>query len=532
MILVDTKLFLRLKEWRDGVASRRGCEPYMVLSNATLSLLAERKPITKEDFFSIPGIKEARWRQYGAALLLMIGDSLGAIPERGEASPLHLHEVSADALSKSDESGASRLREGETGVSAPSSVGAFLDMLNESFAGMRVALKGEVSGVEERRGVTYFVLKDTEGEGMLACVLFARDDLLQSVRLEDGQEVIVEGSPNVWKPRGKLSFRVSVVRLSGAGALKRAYDALLVRLEDEGVFAEVRKRPMPTLPSRIALLTSREGAAIGDFMMNLGRHGFAISLFDAHVEGKRAIAELVAGIRHFNKHPERFDALVIIRGGGSLESLEAYNSESLVRAIVASKIPVLAGIGHEKDVSLSALAADRMVSTPTAAARALGESWEAAREQVAALGRRIEELFRDELLRTEQYLRLRRDAFHGIVRDMLLRFQNTQAQASRTLLVWSQWIARVKEDRARFRQSLSRVSETLVPAALLRIDRLEALLEAGNPRALLARGYTILRKHGRVVRCASDVAKGDEIEALVSDGRVRAEVLGSSEEGL
>lgn len=528
---MDTRLFLRLKEWRDAEASRRGCESYMVLSNATLALLAERKPITKEDFFSIPGIKEARWRQYGAALLLMIGDSLGALPGRNEAPTLGSFEVSEYSRSKLDKSRTSLLSGEEAGVLEPSSIGAFLDMLNESFSGMQVALKGEVSGVEMRRGVTYFVLKDTEGDGLLSCVLFARDAFLQGNRLEEGQEVIVEGSPNIWKPRGKLSFRVRVVRLSGAGALKRAYDVLRSKLEHEGMFADARKRPIPSFPSRIALLTSREGAAIGDFVMNLGRHGFSISLFDAHVEGKRATADLVGGIRYFNQYPERFDVLVLIRGGGSLESLEAYNAESLVRAIALSKIPVLAGIGHEKDVSLSALAADRMVSTPTAAARALDESWEAAREQRSALGHRIEESFRSALLRTEERLRLRMEDVRSIARGLSLRFQNVPVRISRTLLMWSQWIDRIERDRERLRQNLPRLSGMMLSSTLLRLDRLEALLEARSPQALLARGYAILRKNGQIVRCVSDIVEGDEVEVMVSDGRVRTRVLGLSEGG-
>ncbi|MFZ1736096.1 MAG: exodeoxyribonuclease VII large subunit, partial [Candidatus Moraniibacteriota bacterium] len=202
----------------------------------------------------------------------------------------------------------------EEGGDEPLAVGAFLDVLNESFVGMRLSLQGEVSGVEDRRNVIYFSLKDADGEAMLSCLIFRNDFLLHGVTLKEGQEIIVEGVPNVWKPRGRLSFRASVMRLAGMGALKRAYDELRLKLEREGIFLPEKKRAIPPFPRRVALITSREGAAIGDFAANLGRYGFSITLFDAHVEGKRSVGDILEGIAFFNQHPEDWDVLVIIRG--------------------------------------------------------------------------------------------------------------------------------------------------------------------------------------------------------------------------
>lgn len=408
----------------------------------------------------------------------------------------------------------------------PFRVGAFLDMLNESFSGMRVSLRGEVSGVEERRGVTYFSLKDEKEESLLSCLVFRNDFLLHGVRLEDGQDIVVEGTPNVWKPRGRLSFRVSVIRLAGMGALKKAYDELRNKLEREGLFLEEKKRSIPDFSRRIALITSKEGAALGDFAANIGQKGFKITLFDAHVEGKRAIADLVQGVRYFNTCPEKWDVIVLIRGGGSLESLEAFNSETLVREIAASKIPIVAGIGHEKDVSLSALVADMMVSTPTAAARALGASWDEAFERVSVFERNIFEHFQNALFDSEKRLRFHEDFLRATISSFSVRFRMMEEWALRSIATFSWWKESVRKkqgdlwDGVCFRYGLSR------EMTCKNIERLAVLIRGKSPQALFARGYSVLRKNGRVIRSVSDIAKQDEIEVILTDGKILAKVEG------
>lgn len=402
-------------------------------------------------------------------------------------------------------------------------MGAFLDMLNESFSGMRVSVRGEVSSVEERRGVTYFSLKDTEEDSVLSCLIFRNDFLLQGVRIDAGQEVIVEGMPNVWKPRGKLSFRVSVMRCAGEGALKKEYDALRLKLEREGLFSPERKRTLPIFPKNIALVTSREGAAIGDFMANLGRHGFSVSLFDAHVEGKRAVEEVIDGIEFFNTHSKKWDVLVLIRGGGSLESLEAFNSESLVRAVARSKIPVLAGIGHEKDVSLSALAADRMVSTPTATAEAIGASWEDARERALACERICFDRFRNRLLDAEERIRFSSESIRNAKERMLLPLRNIERLGIRIVSEFSAWRERVHVQNTFFAKMIARSLDFSLIRK--RIESVALRIEAGNPKRLLKRGYSIFRKNNRVVRSVSDIIVGDELEGVLFDGIVQTKVI-------
>jgi exodeoxyribonuclease VII large subunit len=261
---------------------------------------------------------------------------------------------------------------------------------------MAARVRGEVTSMSERERWIYFSLKDQEGSA-LSCLISRYHYELSGVRLAEGDEIIVEGSPEIYKPMGKFSLKVSVIELFGEGALKKAYDALRKKLEEEGVFAPERKRELPKYPSCIALITSRDGAAIDDFRMNLGAQGFKVDFYPTLVEGQRAVADIIGAIRFFNQRPERYDILVIVRGGGSLESLQAFNNEALVREVSGSAIPTLLGVGHEKDVTLAALAADKMVSTPTATAKELRYHLDEARQLVRHFEYQLPALFRERL---------------------------------------------------------------------------------------------------------------------------------------
>jgi len=185
-------------------------------------------------------------------------------------------------------------------------------------------------------------------------------------------EVIVEGMPNIYVPNGRFNFSVNTIELVGEGALKLAYDKLKKKLTAEGLLAVERKKTIPELPEKIGLITSETGAVIHDFLTNIGKYGFKIKFFNSRVEGQLAIKDLLKAIEYFKN--QDIDVLVIIRGGGSFESLQAFNNEVLVRKIAEFEKPVICGIGHDKDIPLSALAADLLVSTPTAVTTVLNRS--------------------------------------------------------------------------------------------------------------------------------------------------------------
>ncbi len=365
---MNYELLSALRAWRDEQARVESAEGYRVLNNAALEELARVLPTDKDTLCAVKGIKEAKYRRYGKTLIALISQYVPDGNETAQEAP----NVTLPGP------------EPPVGPAEPLTVSQFLDSLNIELSGMAARLKGEVSSVDIRERVVYFTLKDGDDESIINCLIFRYQYEVSGVTLAIGDEVIVEGAPDIYKPSGRLSLKVGVIEYAGAGELKKAYDALYKKLEGAGAFALERKRAIPEFPERIALITSREGAAIGDFTMNLARTGFKVDFYPTLVEGKKAVFEIIEAIRYFNATPEHYAALVIVRGGGSMESLQAFNTEALVNEIVKSQIPVLAGIGHERDVSLAALAADHMVSTPTATARYLSVSWDEAR---ASLGK-------------------------------------------------------------------------------------------------------------------------------------------------
>ena len=259
----------------------------------------------------------------------------------------------------------------------------FIAVLNETLREIEVSVVGEVSKASfPPSGHVYFDLKDESGDGVLHCVVWKSIYENLGIALEAGMRIVVFGSANIYAPRGDLSFKVRAMELTGEGVLKKRYEELKKKLAAEGVFAEERKRPVPEYPERIGIVTSRNGAVIHDILNNLGRFGFKVSLVDARVEGPEAAESLMDAIKKLKKVP--LDVLIVARGGGSMEALQAFDNEKLVRALVDFPVPVIAAIGHHQDVPLAALAADVHVSTPTAAANLLNQSWQEASFRVGA----------------------------------------------------------------------------------------------------------------------------------------------------
>jgi len=365
-------------------------------------------------------------------------------------------------------------------------VAEYISFLNEIFKAEDVRLAGEICELKRAAsGHVYFTIKDKEDGAVLDCIIWNRNYELAGVDLEIGLEVILTGHPNVYAPSGRLSFVADTVELVGEGALKKAYDALKKKLEAEGVFAPERKRPLPEYPHRIGVITSMKGAVIHDFENNLGKFGFVVNVLDSRVEGAQAAKPLLAALKTMRRRAEEdaedaIEVLVIIRGGGSLESLQAFNNETLVREVVSFPVPVIAGIGHDKDVPLMALAADFMTSTPTAAAHLLSEPW------------------------AEAYAKVRE--LSGLVNRFPIEIEKTRNR------VRAEWSGMVN----RFQAALAEARQTLALA--------DQLAKHNDPARQLALGYSIVRKDGKVVRTANDLRPGDALEVQVSDGTINAQV--------
>lgn len=359
------------------------------------------------------------------------------------------------------------------------SVSEYVDFLNIAFKNREDKLLGEVSQVTRASsGHVYFSLKDPSGEAVLSCIAWKMDYARSGIDLEVGMEVLLTGKPNIYGPTGRFSFVASTIELRGEGALKKAYDDLKKKLEKEGVFDIARKRTVPEFVHKIGVVTSREGAVIHDFINNLGKYGYHVYLVDSRVEGQQAVKPLLEAVHTLRD--KEIDVLVMIRGGGSLESLQAYNNEMLVKEIVDFPVPVLAGIGHDQDVPLLALAADQIASTPTATAHLINKSWEEAFNRV------------------------------GRVRNLL---------------------PLIGQEIKRLREVIRLTQNTLLDHAISRIDEISSFLKnaeqtikLSDPKRQLALGYAILRSEGKIVKSISELDVGQGISTELGDGKIESSI--------
>lgn len=484
-------------------ARRENVELFRVISNQALEEIAEKKPQNKAELLEVKGIKEKKYAKYGEEILAMVQGE-------GEesASP-------ADKFVASVERDSNKIFE----------VGEYLDFLNEKLQDAEARVKGEVSSVDIRGNYVFFSIKDKEGESLISCFVWKNDYDVSGVALVEGMEVVIWGYPNIYKPSGRLSFQVKLIELVGEGLLKKAYDELKKKLEAEGVFAPERKKLLPKYVSRIGLITSHQGAAIGDFISNVGNYGYKIKFFDSRVEGKQAVFELIKGLKWFNKNIPDLDAIVLVRGGGSLESLQAFNTEVLVREIAASKIPVLAGVGHEQDVTLAALAADLMVSTPTAAALEIRRPWDEAIHGVESGERYIFNAFQNILAENKNILRESEQVLAGRLFDIFERFRRAREKLKNNLV-------KIKMTIDYEKNYLSNTSKKLVSSYIRLFSEFKNLLKSlaekivlHNPERQLRLGYSLVSFNNKIVRSVKDIEIGDEMDIKLSDGELKSKII-------
>lgn len=501
---MKSSILSELRAWRDRQARVEGVETFRVFPNAVLDAIAGALPRNKEEMMAIKGIKEAKYGKYGAVLLKIVAER---------------------AADESQEQGDAEPPEAALGTDEPLSVTQFLDGVNLELSGMAARVRGEVTSMSERERWIYFSLKDQEGSA-LSCLISRYHYELSGVRLAEGDEIIVEGSPEIYKPMGKFSLKVSVIELFGEGALKKAYDALRKKLEEEGVFAPERKRELPKYPDRIALITSRDGAAIDDFRMNLGMQGFKVDFYPTLVEGQRAVADIIGAIRFFNRAPERYDILVIVRGGGSLESLQAFNNEALVREVSGSAIPTLLGVGHEKDVTLAALAADKMVSTPTATAKELRYHLDEARQLVRHFEYQLPALFRERLSAVRSELSLDGEVMLARLRSFRDIVATLRQDIGERLVIAQAAVRRHLDSLDQGERSLKTGFLSLFERTAKELDHAAERLAQYDPRRVLRLGYSLVRKGGMIMKSASQAAVGDILDVQLGDGRLQTRVEG------
>lgn len=486
----------KLRAWRRNIANTIGVELFRVLPNKVLEDIARLKPTCKEDLLAVKGIREKKFEKYGKDILTIIQESVGGFEMEN-----------SDEIPESDKI---------------YTVSNYLDAINSKLAKIGAVIRGEVSSISFRNGHAYFAIKDKDDESLLNCFMWARNYEMSGVDLVEGMEVIIHGVPEVYKPYGKLSFKVSVIELVGEGALKKAYEELKWKLDVEGLFAEERKKPIPEFPHKIGLITSRDGAVIGDFSTNIGKFGYQIIFMDSRVEGAAAITDLVSAVEYFED--KDIDVLVIIRGGGSLESLQAFNNEMLVRKVAGLKMPVICGIGHDKDMPLLSYVADKAVSTPTAVAQVLNKSWERALDRLNLYENDIINTYGNVLRDTRYNL----DGIYSRIKDfyqeIFERFDQYEQMLKNLFYNISYTLKDSRNRLDKFPKALYYYFNKLTAETSRVIDNYEKSLNQNNPERQLKLGYSIVMHNDRVVKSFSQVQKGDILKIKVKDGKIHSKV--------
>ena len=496
---MNIRVLQELVAWRKERAQREGVDLFRILPNRALEDIARDMPYTKAELTSIKGIKERKYFQYGKEILSLVEKhAQKEIIEKKEENVIQ-----------------------EDDVPIVSEVGTFLDRVNRALSSCQARIRGEVSSVQYRGRAVYFTIKDRKESATLPCFIWANDLALSGVQLEEGMEIIVSGFPEVYKPMGKISFRSTIIELVGEGALKVAYEKLKSTLEGEGLMRDDRKRALGAFPRRIGIITSRDGAVIHDFLNNVGKYGFQFFFQDTRVEGQMAVRDLMQAVR--NMKARDLDALVIMRGGGSLESLQAFNNEALIREIVDTPFPVIAAIGHHKDVPLLSLVADIAVSTPTAGAQRLNKQWEEVKQYISEMQNALLHGFTQQIMRSQRKIhtlssQIERQGVHITERFSRIEriFESNMTLMRETLRQKALFLEHVPEKLCDHQQGA-------IESLKKRFEFWQRSLLAHDPHRALQLGYALIRSQGSIVRSVQEISEGDEIEITVRDGIIQAQ---------
>jgi exodeoxyribonuclease VII large subunit len=415
---------------------------------------------------------------------------------------------------------------------------------------------GEISNFRiPLSGHFYFTLKDQESQ--LSAVMFRGQQRQLKFRPEDGMRITGMGRLSVYEPRGTYQIILEYLEPSGIGALQIAYEKLKAMLADEGLFDEKHKKAIPYLPRKIALITSPSGAAVHDMLNIIDRRfpNVNIQVYGVKVQGDGADSEIVAALEYLNKQADA-DVAIVARGGGSLEDLQAFNSENVARAVFASEIPIISGIGHETDYTIADFVADLRAPTPSAAA-------ELVVPVKSELLQIVKSLFKDLKYRMENTI----NRLEGSLRDMSQRLIDPRKQIQDYRLQMDDYTSRlirhaqilVDRRKERFqwwkdrmlnnspahqsrnmnviieqnRYKLIKSFEKIIEKKLARLRELRGQLETLSPIGILKRGYSITRTIPdlKVVIDPKIVSLEQDLEVMVAKGTLTCRVKGKSENG-
>ena len=384
-------------------------------------------------------------------------------------------------------------------------------LLNQDEVLSAVAIRGEISNFKvHSSGHLYFTLKDEGAE--LSAVMFRGDASRMSFRPADGMGVVIFGNVDMYEKSGRIQVYVRTMIADGVGAMMRVYERLKAKLEGEGLFDPRRKRPLPAFPTCVGVITAPTGAAIRDILNITGRRYPAakILIYPSLVQGAEAPANLLAGLGYFNA-TDACDVIILGRGGGSMEDLWAFNDEALVRAVAASRIPVISAVGHETDFTLCDFAADCRAPTPSAAAELALPDRVSIQERIGQVKTRMD-----------------RDVIHRL--DALGK-RVAEGERALSYLSPDNRLSKLQQTLLGRQERMLRAMEGILANREKRFEGALQRLHAMSPLATLQRGYSAVRnEEGRVVSSVAELRCGERVRLMMRDGEAHAEILATYKE--
>lgn len=414
-------------------------------------------------------------------------------------------------------------------------------------------VRGEVSNFNAHAGSGHFYFTLKDADACVDCVMFRSDAVRVKFKPTDGMELLAGGAVKVYAQRGRYQLYVTSLQPLGQGALEVAFQQMRAKLEAAGLFAEERKKPLPQFPMRVAIVTAAGAAALQDVLKVLRRFPWLkLMLYPVPVQGDGAAERIAAALKHLggrSRDVGGVDVILLARGGGSLEDLWAFNEEVVARAVAASPIPVVTGVGHEVDVSIADLVADHHAHTPTEAAQVVTANWRGIGAAITMLGARLDRVVREDvtggrrqldgIVRHEFFRRPtdlvdslkqlvddRQRQLHVAMNSRIWDLQRDLRELEESLACFSPKIvvAKLGQRLAGHEQRLRFASGVHLERRVARLTSLERELRAVSPDSVLKRGFslTTLKKDGAVVRSASQIKGGEKLITRLSDGTIES----------
>ncbi|WP_102691393.1 exodeoxyribonuclease VII large subunit [Rummeliibacillus pycnus] len=413
-----------------------------------------------------------------------------------------------------------------------------------------VYVKGELSNVKHHigSGHIYFTLKDEKTQ--IKAVMFASHAKQLKFKPESGMKVLIKGDVNVYEGGGQYQLYAQSMDPDGLGSLYLAFEQLKEKLQKEGLFSDLYKKPIPTFPRKVAVVTATTGAAIRDICTTIKQHYRLtdIVIFPALVQGEHAAKSIVKAIEQANNSPD-IDTLIVARGGGSIEDLWAFNEEIVARAIFESELPIISGVGHETDTTIADLVADVRAATPTAAAKRAVPSSEDLIKYLLTRKTQLFQLTQARIKHERAKLERLRKSYPLAYPDRLFRpfiehIERIDEQLNQSIINYiknQKLVINQLDHRLQLRSPIQQIryekkrvenDEKLLRIAVLRLinqrkDEFRSVirtLEALNPLAIMTRGYSLTYHNGQVVKSIQDIKEKDEVEFHLHDGKATATI--------